>query len=160
MAMIGADLGALLSLGTKFEATGEMFAGRTGDIVKRVDQALETFTKEMSNLKREADSLGSEIRESMTSLKQRADAVVWTGNHREQHNQVIAEFDSEIGYVKTAIEMFSTEAQEVVNGELTTAMTELGTGVTGYGTEARTVSTSFSSSVKSQHNAIDSVMNG
>jgi uncharacterized protein YukE len=160
MSMIGADLSAMLGLGGKFEATGEAFAGRSADIVKRVESTVEQFQREMSSLKAEADSLGGEIRQQMASLKSRADAVVWTGDHRAKHDTVIAEIDADIEQVKVGIEMFSTEAQQVVEGELSGSLNELATGVTSYGTEARTSAAHFATAVKSQHDAIDSVMNG
>jgi hypothetical protein len=160
MSMIGADLGAMVGLGTKFGATGDAFAGRASDIVKQVEATVQEFRREMGALKSEADGLGDEIRQQMSLLKDRAGLVTWTGTHRTKHDEVVAAIDADIDDVRKGIVLFSTEAKHVVDGELSSSLNELATGVTAYGNQARTSSTNFSSGVKSQHDAIHSVMNG
>jgi uncharacterized protein YukE len=160
MAMIGADLGAMGQLASRFSSTGEAFNARSTDLVGRVETATEQFRQRMNALKTEADSLGAEIREEMARLSARANSVEWTGDHRSRHDEVLQSLDAEIVSAKTAIDTFSTEAKGIVDGQLTTVLTDLRGRVTEYGSTARSVASDFEVGVSRQREAIDSVMNG
>jgi hypothetical protein len=160
MAMIGADLGAMTGLSGRFVAAGDAFSGRSTEIVGQIERATEEFRSRMGLLKGEADTLSTEIQTQMTALAGRADAVEWTGNNRAKHNEVVAGLVNDVNKVKSAIDLFSTEAKGIVDGQLTTVLTDMKTRVGEYGTKAKTVAASFQAAVDSQRNAIDTVMNG
>jgi hypothetical protein len=160
MAMIGADLSAMAGLSSKLVATGEAFSARSVDIVSKVEIASEAFRLRIATLKSDADLLGEEIQAEMTRLGQRAGAVEWSGDHRARHDEVLNSLQTEISKTYAGIVSFSTEAKSIVDGQLTSTLTDLRSRVTEYGKNARTVAGDFQSAVSRQREAFDSVMNG
>lgn len=160
MAVIGGDLGAMSALAQRFGQAGGTFQSQSSAIARRVAAALEEFTSEMRVLDAEARGLADEIAAEMTRLNGRAAATTWTGANRDRMDGIVATLDDDIVRIQGAIEGFVAEASSVVNGALTSTMTELGSNVETAGASAQQVASSFSSSVENQRAAFDAVMNG
>ncbi len=160
MPVIGGDLGAMSVLAGRFTSAGAQFNSKAQGIVHGVGDALTRFTEQMRLLDQEARRLAEEIDGEMKRLSSQAASTVWTGEHRKQHDAVVASLDDDIVAIRGAIETFMAEASNVVNGALTTAMTSLQDRVAEAGGTAQTVAGSFSSSVSGQQAKFDAVMNG
>ncbi len=160
MAVIGGDLGAMSALAQRFGQAGGTFQAQSSAIARRVAAALEDFTAEMRRLDGEARALADEIAAEMARLNGQATATTWTGANRDQMDGVVATLDDDIRRIHGAIESFVEEASAVVNGALTSTMTELSTNVETAGAAAERVASDFAVSVESQRAAFDTVMNG
>ena len=160
MPMIGGDLGAMSALSGRFTSAGGTFQSQSQAIVRRVDQALQEFTTQMRTLDQEARTLAAEIDAEMKRLGVQAAATVWTGTNRGKADEVVAALDDDIVAIRTAVDDFVSEASAVVNGALTSTMTELQTNVGAAGTAAMNAASGFSSSVTAQQASFDRVMNG
>lgn len=160
MAVIGGDLGAMSALAQRFGASGQTFQSQTSGISASIDRALQTFVDQMRSLDQEARGLAEEINGEMVRLNGQTQATTWTGANRQQMDSVVATLDDDIVRIKAAIDQFADEASSVVNGALTSAMTELRTNTETTGAQAATVAGNFSQSVESQRASFDSVLNG
>lgn len=160
MATIGADLGALSLLAKRFETAGTMFQQQAAGISSRVARSLEEFVAEMGELDSQARELSIDIAQDMSRLNAQAESTTWTGANRGKMNNAVAALDDEIVRIKAAIDGFAEEASAVVNGSLSTAMTELGEHARASGAKALEVSTNFGAGVAAQRASFDQVMNG
>lgn len=160
MAVIGGDLGAMQSLGLRFGQAGETFQSTSSTIASNVQDALDQFVERMRALDGEARALADEISGEMARLDSQAKATSWTGANRDKMDGIIATLDDDIVKIKGAIESFVDEASAVVNGSLTTTMTDLKSNVETSGNQALAVAGNFQQGVDSQQRGFDTVMNG
>jgi len=160
MPLIGGDLAAMAALSQRFAAAGSEFRTHADGITRRVAGALGEFGEEMARLDRDARALAEQIDEQQTRLRGQADATVWTGRHREAQDQYVEALGADIRGVRSSIEAFVDQAGSIVNGALTSTMTDMQSRVTATGTQAEATATSFGSAVEQQRAAFDQVMNG
>jgi len=160
MVSVGGDLAAMSALASRFASAGETFQSQSSSIASRVDRALQEFVAEMRGLDAEARALADEITAEMVRLNGQAQSTTWTGSNRTAMDAAVAALDDDIVAIKGAIEGFMGEASTVVNGALTTEMTELRSNTEKSGGAALDVATGFARSVEGQRASFDSVMNG
>lgn len=159
MVSVGGDLGAMSALAQRFGVAGETFQSQSSSIASRVDRAMQEFVDQMRTLDGEAQALAEEINSEMTGLNGQAHSTTWTGTNRATMDTAVASLDDDIVAIRAAIENFMGEASTVVNGSLTTAMSELRSNTEKSGAQAMDVATGFSRSVEGQRASFDSVMN-
>lgn len=159
MVAVGGDLGAMSALAQRFGLAGDTFQTQSAAIAGRVDRALHEFVDQMRSLDNEARALADEINLEMTRLDVQARSTTWTGTNRTTMDTAIAALDDDIVAIRAAIENFMDEASSVVNGSLTTQMTELRSNTETSGAQSLDIATGFSRSVEGQRASFDAVMN-
>ena len=160
MAVIGGDLGAMTSLAGRFNGAGQTFEAQSRGIANAVDRALQAFVEQMRSLDGEARGLAEEINAEMGRLNGQAQGTTWTGANRLKMDGIVGSLDDDIVRIKGAIDSFVDEASTVVNGALTTTMTELKSNTETSGARAGEVAGGFARSVENQRASFDSVLNG
>lgn len=160
MGWIGGDLGAMDALASRFRSTSHECQNHADSIVRRAEAALEELTTEMTALDTAARALSEDIGERMATLRTQADNTTWTGANRHRQNEIIALLEADITGVRTSVDTFATRASDVVNGSMTSALTEMQGDVRRSGNQAVGAAESFARSVAAQRNAFDLVLNG
>jgi len=160
MGWIGGDLGAMDALASRFRSTSQECQNHADSVVRRAEAALEEFTTEMTSLDTAARALSEDIGERMATLRTRADDTTWTGANRDRQNEIIALLEADITGVRTSVDTFASRACDVVNGSMTSALTEMQGDVRRRGNQAVDAAESFAGSVAAQRNAFDLVLNG
>lgn len=160
MSMVGADLGGLSALATRFGNAGEAFSEQSSRIATEVRVALDEFVVAMEALKKEAVGLSTDISGQMTTLNSQAHATTWTGSNSEKMMVAVDALDDEIVRIKLAIDGFVDEASSVVNGTLTTGMDALASHAEKSGHAALDIAVGFNGKVAKQRLSFDNAMNG
>lgn len=158
--LIGGDLAGMQALAGDFQTSGTEFDAKSTQIATRVQEALTAFVQEMKRLDARAEELADQITTEMGRLEAKAGETEWTGENRRKADQLVTGLRGEIDGLHAAIVKFATDADSVVQGELSSTMQNLDQNVRSAGQAAKSTATRFSDSVTSQRNAFDRVLNG
>ncbi|MEM8923279.1 MAG: hypothetical protein AAGD35_07225 [Actinomycetota bacterium] len=159
MSKAGASVGEMNALVGRFTAAGATFQTESGNIMTRVQNAVDAFGTTMNGFHQRGTVLSGQMQDHITSLETLSNGTTWEGGNSEEETAILADMVTGVKELRAALDAFLGEAKAVVEGSLTENLTEVSTQVGKYGNKAQETATSFGTGVGKQMTAFETVLN-